>query len=486
MTVALVTSEPFTAAGLAAKSLSIDGGAATSSKPTAYAVKTGANGKATFKFSTVGVGADVTFSVVVTSAELSASVDLITKGAAFSATAVTDYYAATPGTAVKMDYEVEDQWGVASDRTNQRLVVTRAGSGFVYAETVSAIAVTGGKASFDFTPSPATKTGSATVTAELQSLNADTGVWTKIAGSTNAVVTVNVTDKADAITGSALASVSASISYNAAAGKYSWSPAVALKVVNAGSLVTVSVPNAVIEHDSKTYSGTVTARADTNGTLTLKFASTKAGKHTVTYTQGTSTTTSEFIVSAAVEGDAASITLPTQDLVSGQTNTITGVLADKLGNPVEATVRKVTVQWTGKGLPFNIGSVVTDEDGKFTFQVLVLAGETGAGSVTATFKPTAKAADDISVVKAYTIAAPAAVAGPEINAVIGTFNGRWAVRVENAKGAAVSVKVGGRWVKFTALNDNYLFSRKSRVGASVAVAVYVNGQLENVATITIK
>ena len=75
---------------------------------------------------------------------------------------------------------------------------------------------------------------------------------------------------------------------------------------------------------------------------------------------------------------------------------------------------------------------------------------------------------------------------PEANAIIGSFNGRWSVRVENAKGAVVSVKVGGRWFRYTALSDNYSFNRKSVAGATLPIRVYINGALENVATITVR
>jgi hypothetical protein len=74
----------------------------------------------------------------------------------------------------------------------------------------------------------------------------------------------------------------------------------------------------------------------------------------------------------------------------------------------------------------------------------------------------------------------------EANAIIGSFQGRWAVRVENAKGSTVTVKVGGKWYKYVSLNDNYTFSRKSKVGATVPVKVWVDGQLQNDQTLTIK
>jgi hypothetical protein len=469
-------------------SLSIDGGAATTSYPSKLALTTATDGTASFKFSTTGFAAAGAFTVTVKSSQLTQTATLNLATAAFTVVNDRDLYSTTPGTAVSINFDVEDQWGVASDRTNQRIQVTRGGDGFAYAETISYVAVAAGKATLAFTPSPATKTGSATVATVLQQFDADANTWVAVANSAGDAITVNVTDKANGFTGSALASVSASISYAVATGKYSWSTTVlTVTVVNPGSAVTVALPGGIIEDNEtgKTYSATVTLTSSTSGTLKLRFAAAKVAKHVVTFTNGTATTTSEFIVTAAASSSAKIITMGAETVVAGQTTTITGTLTDAAGNGIETSA--LGVKWTGKGLPFNIGSAVaTDEAGKFSFQVLALAGETGEGVATVTFKPTAVAADDITATKTYTIAAPAAVAGPEINAVIGSFNGRWAVRVENATGAVVSVKVGNRWVKYTSLNDNYLFSRKSRVGATLPVAVYVNGQLENVATITIK
>ena len=114
----------------------------------------------------------------------------------------------------------------------------------------------------------------------------------------------------------------------------------------------------------------------------------------------------------------------------------------------------------------------------------MLSTEVGASTLTATYRPTGDAAStkNITVAQAITIGTAAA----EVNAVIGSFNGRWAVRVENAKGSTVVYKVGGRWFKATASSDNFVFSRKSRVGASVLVKVWVNGDLQNEQTITVK
>lgn len=75
---------------------------------------------------------------------------------------------------------------------------------------------------------------------------------------------------------------------------------------------------------------------------------------------------------------------------------------------------------------------------------------------------------------------------PEVNAVIGSYGNRIAIRVLNAKGSSISVKVGSRWFKYTALNDNYLYRVASTKGRNVPVTVYVDGILETVATITVK
>ena len=482
-------------AGLAlnARTISIDGGAATTSYPTALALTTGANGSVTFTLGTSGfTDTDANFVATVSSlvSAISKTVTLNPELPGFKVVNEFDIYSAATGASVTLNMTVEDIWGQASDRTNQRIRITRGGTGFAYAETVSFVAVTAGKASVVFTPTPATRTGSATVDTLVQTLNPDTNQW--VDGNAGTQIVVNVSALTDAFTGSALASASASISYRAAVGEYSWSAqTVTVRSLNAGAAVVITAPGVLVQNqaDAKTYSAPVTLRTNSSGNLALKFASTKAGTHTISYSVGGVTTTSRLVITAAQVDRASKITLAAADMVAGQTTTITGVVADAFDNPVEytGTDKKLVVSWTGRGLPFNIGSAVnTDEDGKFTFQVLVLAGETGTGVATVTFKPTAVASDNVTVTRTYTIAAPAAVVAPEVSAVIGTFNGRWAVRVENAKGAVVSVKVGNRWVKYTSLNDNYLFSRKSRVGATLPVAVYVNGQLENVATITIK
>ena len=211
--------------------------------------------------------------------------------------------------------------------------------------------------------------------------------------------------------------------------------------------------------------------------------SNKAGTVTYTVTVGTlSRTTSAIYADAAANtGTVLTITAPAT-VAPGTTLRVSGKLVDKFGNPVAVPAStRFSALYTGPGFA-QAAPTSLDKDGEFTMNVLFGSMETGAATITARYD---RNNDGDFTVRTVTIAAPAVVV-PEVSAVIGSFNGRWAVRVENAKGAVVSVKVGSRWVKYTSLNDNYLFSRKSRVGATVPVAVYVNGTLENVATITIK
>jgi hypothetical protein len=117
--------------------------------------------------------------------------------------------------------------------------------------------------------------------------------------------------------------------------------------------------------------------------------------------------------------------------------------------------------------------------------VLYGSNDQGAVTVTISYDGDATAtttADNVAATATATVGEVVA----DVNAVIGTFQGRWAVRVENAKGSTVVIKVGGNWYKLTASSDNYLFSRKSKVGATPLVKVWVDGELQNEQTVTIK
>ncbi len=480
------------------KTVSINGGAELTSYPTSLTLTTGTDGFASFTLKTTGFEVNNKVSVLAVAGNARATLDVTATAPVFSI--VNDFadYLTAPGTAVNIGYTVEDQWEVLSTRTDLRIMVTRGsatGSKFNYSETVSYVAVVGGKASFAFTPAPATTTGSATVTSALQRLNSDSNVWLAEANTVAAdPVAVNVSSVASGFSVSPAVSLSASVSYFPSTVSYK---AFTTTLTNAGASVEISGPAALIFREqgkTVTSSGAITLRASSTGVVNFEVASLLEGTHTITYKVGSATTTSQLVVDPVKGSAGVKIAFDKSSIVAGETAVITGKVTDVNGNPVNTTNTDggsalLVVSYTGKGLPFNTGSSIeTDEKGEFKVNVLALAGDAGTGTLTATYRPAGAAVDvnNVTATQTITIVAPAAPAAPEVNAVIGSFNGRWAVRVENAKGATVAVKVGGRWVKYTSLNDNYLFSRKSVKGRSVAVAVYVNGTLENVATITIK
>ncbi len=480
------------ALGVNTKEISVDGAAATTSWPAKIALTTGTDGFASFTLKTTGFVDGNDFTIKVVDGNVSRSLEVQVEGASSTLAADNSLVSTPAGAATPVTFSVEDQWEVASARTDLRVKITKGGTGFAYTDTISYVAVTAGAASFTFTPTPATKTGSATVVAQLQEFQQSTNTYVDL-GST-VTVTVNVTAIADAHSVSPAVSQSSTVSYFP--DTVSW-VVISGSVKNAGALVEASGAANLIFRESSakptTSSAKLELRADANGAYSFEVASLLAKSHTVSIKVGTAVTTSLVVVAAAKAADGAKISFDKSSINAGETSVITGTLTDANGNPVDTTneasdAADLMVSWTGKGLPFNIGEIQTDEDGKFKVNILALAGDAGTGTLTATYRPTGSSSSTKNITVAQTIAivAPAAPAAPEVNAVIGSFNGRWAVRVENAKGSVVSVKVGGNWYKYTSLNENYLFSRKSAVGRSVAVAVYVNGTLENVATITIK
>jgi hypothetical protein len=474
--------------GLTTKLISVNGGAATTSFPTgttALSITTGADGYATFTVATTGFAANDTLVVNASSGTVAAGALTMTATApAYSI--VNDYsiYATTPGVATKIVYAVEDQWGVALKETNYRIQVTRGGTGFAYATTVSEVAVAAGVATFEFTPSPATKTGSAVVSAVLQKFDTSLNSWIS-GGSADANVTVTVTDVAAAFSVAPAVSVSSSVSYFPST--VSWTT-ITGTAKNAGSDIQISGASNLVFRAAAgkaTASAALTVRSDADGAYTFQVASLLSGKFTVSQKVGSTTSTTLLVVDGVAADSGTTITFDKSSLVPGETAKITGTVLDVNGNGVYTTgSADVVVSWAGLGLPFGTGTLETDADGKFSINVLVLATEIGTGTITATYRPAGVAAStkNVTVAKALTIGA----AAPEVNAVIGSFNGRWAVRVENAKGSAVTIKVGGNWFKVTATSDSFVFSRKSKVGATPLVKVWVAGELQNEQTVTVK
>lgn len=76
-------------------------------------------------------------------------------------------------------------------------------------------------------------------------------------------------------------------------------------------------------------------------------------------------------------------------------------------------------------------------------------------------------------------------APPQPEIVIGTFQGRWAIRFANLEGVTVSIRAGGNWYKFDLEQSRAFFSRKSIVGIELPVTVWINGQLTTEQSVSI-
>ncbi len=498
--VALTVKLSGAALSLGVREISVNGGASTTSYPTALSITTGTDGYASFTLKTFGFANENAVTVQVTRGATSTTGTLTTYDPVYTVVEDNEYYAVAPGTAVQMGYTVEDQWGVASTRTDQRLKVTRASTtGFNYAETTSYVAVSAGVANFTYTGQPATATGSTTVTVTLERQNSNNGTWATDSGSAAITTDINVTSTAAAFGTGLAASYAASVSYFSST--VSWTT-VTGKVNVTGSSVVVTGDASLIFRASAdlptTTSGGITVVAGSGGTYTFQVTSLLAGTKTITLKSGTATTTSQLVMNDARSDFGSKITWDTTTIEAGKTRVITGTLTDANGNPVDTTAQgsntgdsagtaSIVVTYTGTaGIVVGTMPTETDENGKFKVSVLTAAADSGTLTLTAVYMPqgaSTVAAKKVTSVQSVTVT-PAAT--PEVNAVIGSFNGRWAVRVENAKGSVVSVKAGNRWVKFTSLNNNYLFSRKSVVGRTIAVSVWVDGELQNSQTITIK
>jgi hypothetical protein len=472
----------------ATKYYSVNGGSAVTSGTASAVTATVDNetGLASITITTTGFATGDVISVSAKLASL-AEVEIGLRAVALSYTLTADAtdLAITPGGSVSVGAVAKDQFGVLSSALNQRIRFSWA-SGYNGTATISDVVLAAGRASATMVHAPATSTVAATVTAQLQDTVAGSNVWSNVGSA----VTVNVTptNAANGFRTGLAKSYSATISYGA---DFSWSPVInAAYVIVTGSSVVVSGTGLIFKDDvlGLTASDRITLPGDSNARVKFYVTARKAGTYTLTLTAGTATTTSLIVVADAFPENGSSMTFDVSSMESGRAAIVTGTLVDANGNPVDTTggTAAIALSVTGTGATY-VGSLTTDSNADGKFQVALLSGtnQTGTITITAVYSPTSGAAAADKVTKVHTVSVVAPTA-PEVNAVIGSFNGRWAVRVENAKGSVVSVKAGNRWVKFSALNNNYLYSMKSVKGRTIAVSVWVDGELQNSQTITIK
>jgi trimeric autotransporter adhesin len=475
----------------ATKTITVNGTVYSSSatlQAASFPLTTDASGNVTVAVSSVGLVATEAIEFNFSSQNVNAAALTLTQTAVqYSAKAAgTGFLTVAPSGAFSVAYTVADQWGVVAP-AGHRLVV-------VYDGTTKYENLTAGAATVGFTSTASATTNMVTNTF-VEAQNATTLNWSSVSTAVTAsAVAVKTTAVAASFTAAPTHSATASIARVTTGNTAGLTNMVTIsgQVNHAGQSVVVS--STVAKFSSATQgvaavASTYATTADGAGYFTVSAYVHTAGTATFTYAAGTATASTTLTVGAAA-GTAGTVLDITSNATGnaiepGKTVVAKISLKDEFGNAVAADdsmTESFGVVVTGLGF---VGSLPVKLNSSGEANVTVLLGSADEGNlvITATYSTDGTAAKQITKVLTIAVGKPAAA---EINAVIGTYKGRWAVRVENAKGAVVSVKVGARWFKYTSLNDNYLFSRKSRVGATLPIAVYVNGQLENVATITIK
>jgi trimeric autotransporter adhesin len=453
-----------------------------------------ASGTTTFTVSTFGqedtASADDTLTLLIKNGLLSQALEIHLVATELEVVYVPTTVAGLAGASKTFALEVEDQWGELPVRTDLRISATVDLGGSV--STPVTAAVVSGKASVTVTPVPATRTGSATVTFAVQRFDQNTQAW--VSGGTSDSATWNVFSYAagtDSIV-SRTASISASISYTASG--LSWSPnAIAVTVANSFSDVTVAAPGLMIQNVdlvSQTASDTLTVAA--NGKVaSFKFTAAKAGTYTVTFTNGTATTTSQVVVHPAADSAGTSVTFDTTAIAAGSTRVITGTLLDANGNPVNtsgsATIL-VTYTVTGNaGIPIGTMPTETDADGKFTITVLTGANDSGTAVVSAAYYKSG-AATAVAAVLTFNqsiVVGGAAAPATDQKLTVGSFKGFVAIYALNYTGQKLSAKVAGKWLVVESLTRFQRVVRNTGAAIPIVVDLYIDGKMvrtENIVT----
>ena len=471
------------------KTLSLNGTVYTTnaSLPTALAVTSDASGNAVVNVVTVGFVANETITFVFTSQNLAAGNLVVTQvDAAYTvkSVGVNNFRTVATSSAFAIDYTVADQFKVALP-AGHRLVVA-------YDGTTKYVPVSAGAAQASFTSTASATTLPVTNT-DLEKQNTTTLNWSTVSATTASAVAVKSTTVAakfdTAPTHSATATIARATTSNTAG--YLSVVSINGRVNHAGQSVTVTstgVQFSTAAQDAKAVANTITTLADGDGWWTVSAYVVKAGAATFTYAAGAATASTTVTAAAALGNQGTVLTIVSVDtILPGKTLVATVKLVDEHGNAVaadDAATESFAVTVTGLGF---VGAIPTklNASGEATVAVLLGSADEGSVVITATYDADGTGTAKAAITTTKTVAVAPAVA-TEVNVVVGSFNGRWAVRVENAKGSAVSIKVGGKWFKATATSDNFVISRKSKVGATVLVKVWVAGDLQNEQTVTVK
>ena len=497
----------FAGTGLSAtRTLSVNGGAASTGSHAAVTVTTGTDGIATATL--VASGYAVNENIIVTANQegtTAVSTTLTMTTPAWTFTNGSDLSATTPGSSIDVSVQVKDQWDVLSTRTDQQVWFTK-GAPFDNANTISKVAVVNGVAAATLTLTPATQTGSFTVGTDLYTLNQDTGTYDATSHTDDSAMTITVTGATNGFRTGLASSYSASISYGA---DLSWSSTInAAYVVVTGSPVVVSGEGLMFRDANKTTStasGSLTLVGDSNGRVQFQVTARMAGSYTVTLTAGSATTTSLIVVNTARSDMGTTITWDTTAVEAGRTKIVVGTLTDANGNPVYTdgpgneggvtshTTASLLVTYAGTaGIPVGSMPTETDADGTFRVSILTSGSDDGSFNLTAVYSPygTATATvDKVTSVNSITVGDNVVAADQKIT--VGSFKGYIAIYTKGYMGQKLSAKVAGKWLVVDPIaawqgNDYSRAVRLTGAGYTILVHLYIDGEFVRSETIVTK
>jgi hypothetical protein len=135
----------------------------------------------------------------------------------------------------------------------------------------------------------------------------------------------------------------------------------------------------------------------------------------------------------------------------------------------------------------------TDEDGEFSFNVIVGANDSGTATVTTTYLKdgaSTATADKLTTVGQITIGAET-VASADQKITVGTFKGYVAIYTKGYMGQKLSAKVAGKWLVVDPIaayksNDYSRTVRLTGAGYTITVDLYIDGAFVRSEVVTTK
>jgi hypothetical protein len=236
--------------------------------------------------------------------------------------------------------------------------------------------------------------------------------------------------------------------------------------------------------------GSVTVVADSSGRYEVLVYGNLAGKQTVTVTSGAASKTIDLTFDAADDNAGTALTLSAvKTIKAGRTLVISGTVADKFGNAINTTNvntagdagADLELTYDGPGLIVGSLPVETDSTGKFTFRVLLGAGDAGLATVSAKYD----ANGDLDFADTGDLSATSSTL-IDVSASVSAGSKKANVVVKNAESLTVKVVSGSKSVTKVATSDSFKVSLTKLTAGKKTVKVYVNDILVSSKSVTVK